>query len=426
MRYGPKYYLWNIGCQMNKAESEQLASHAEELGYAAAGSPAEADLVLMNTCVVRGSAEEKVIGQLTSLKGLKDLHPGMRIAVTGCFVDAAAEKRFPYVDLFFPSGDFDSFRQWLSNIAPKSTAPPRTAARPAGVVANVPVIRGCNNFCSYCIVPYRRGREQSRTPDEILGQIAALVEGGVREVTLLGQNVNSYGKDLGDSLDGLLAQVNNIQGLSRIRFLTSHPRDVDESFVAAMSSLGKVCQWISLPVQAGSNRVLAAMRRGYDIDYYRKLVSAARLLIPGIAISTDVIVGFPGEGESDFLCTVDLLSELRFDTVHVAAYSPRPGTLAARTMPDNVPALEKRRRLQAVEQMQEKIRAEQNQEIVGKLVEVLVERRHKGKWEGRTRTNRLVFIESPEGLAGQLVTPRIISAGAWSLQGEMVPEVVRT
>ncbi|MBI2958305.1 MAG: tRNA (N6-isopentenyl adenosine(37)-C2)-methylthiotransferase MiaB [Chloroflexi bacterium] len=422
----PTYYLWNIGCQMNKAESDQLAECLDGVGYRRLARPDDADLVLLNTCVVRGNAEERVRGELSRLKGLKALRPGMSVAVTGCFVGGGLEElreRFPHVDLFFPAGQVALFRDWLSERVATGChgAGVSLSAGPAAPAAYVPIIRGCNNFCSYCIVPYRRGREISLSPEEVVARVQDLAGRGAREVTLLGQNVNSYGKDLLSRADltDLLAQVNGVPGIERIRFLTSHPRDVDEKFVDAMARLDRVCKWISLPVQAGDDRVLQAMRRGYTVEEYRRLVKRMRARIPGLALSTDVIVGFPGETEADFGRTVALLSELRFDTVHVAAYSVRPGTLAARTMPDDVLPEQKGRRLQEIEEMQERISAELNSSLVGKRVEVLVERRAKGKWEGRTRTNKLVFFSDAGEWTGRLADVEVTSASPWSLQGKV-------
>ena len=424
------YYLWNIGCQMNKAESERMSDYLEGLGYRPVSQPHGADVVVLNTCVVRGNAEDRVLGELSYLKGLKSRSPEMGIAVTGCFVGGTSEDmkgRFPQVDIFFPAGEFSPFREWVAarvGDAGTGSIPDSAPERPAPT-AFVPIIRGCNNFCSYCIVPYRRGRERSRSLDEITNEAQGLVRRGVKEVTLLGQNVNSYGRDLPDKPDlaDLLVRLNSVSGLERIRFLTSHPRDVNRKFIEAMAGLERVCESINLPVQAGDDRVLQAMRRGYTVEQYRGLVAELRSCVPGIAVSTDVIVGFPGETEEEFGHTVDLLSDLKFDTVHVAAYSPRPGTLAYSAMCDDVPALEKERRLRAVEEMQERIAAEKNQALLGRYVELLVERENKGKWEGRTRGNRLVFFTYVADWKGRLCNVEILAASAWSLQGRLVSRI---
>lgn len=423
----PTYHIWNIGCQMNKAESERLGEHLSGLGWRSIGGPAGADLVVMNTCVVRGNAEERVEGELSFLKGLKSRNPRMAIAVTGCFVQPgeqgarASRARFPYVDFFFPAGEVEWFKEWLgTRNTPPSEREGCPAARAVAVAEFVPIMQGCNNCCSYCIVPYRRGRERSRAVGEILSEVEDLVSRGAKEVTLLGQNVNAYGRDSdGTGLAGLLSEVNRVSGLERLRFLTSHPRDVDSPFIHVLARLDKVCRWISLPVQAGDDRVLRVMRRGYSVSQYRSLVAELREGVPGISLSTDVIVGFPGETADEFESTVKLLAELRFDTVHVATYSPRPGTLAARNMPDDVPAAEKARRLQVVEDMQERIGTAINQALIGKTVQALVERRSKGKWEGRSQGNKLVFFSDEADWTGRLAEVEITSAAPWSLQGRL-------
>ncbi|MBA7591543.1 tRNA-2-methylthio-N(6)-dimethylallyladenosine synthase [subsurface metagenome] len=285
----------------------------------------------------------------------------------------------------------------------------------------VPIIQGCNNFCTYCIVPYRRGRESSRPVKEITDEVKELVHRGVKEVTLLGQNVDSYGHDLPNQPDlaDLLTELNTIDGLARIRFLTNHPKDMSSKLIETIAYLDKVCELICLPAQSGDNDILKAMRRGYTVDQYRQLITQIRSKIPGVALSTDVIVGFPSESNQQFQQTVNLLSELRFDTVHVAAYSPRPETIASRQFEDNIPLAEKRGRLHIIEQLQESIAAEINTDLLGKTVEVLVEGRKKGKWQGRTRSGKLVFFNNNNDFLGQLAKIRIKKTSPWSLQGKI-------
>jgi tRNA-2-methylthio-N6-dimethylallyladenosine synthase len=284
----------------------------------------------------------------------------------------------------------------------------------------VPIIYGCNNFCTYCIVPFRRGREKSRPVEEIVADVEVVVGQGAREVTLLGQNVDSYGQDLPGHPDlaDLLAKVNDVEGLHRIRFVTSHPKDMSERLIEAVAGLPKVCEHVNLPVQAGHDRILSLMRRGYTVDAYRGLIERIRAAVPGVALSTDLIVGFPSETREEFRHSFDLLAELRFDVVHAAMYSPREGTAASK-MEDDVPAEEKRERLRLVEELQERISIENNRAYVGRDVEVLVERRSKGKWEGRTRTDKLVFFADDDDRRGELVTVKVGRASAWSLQGEV-------
>ncbi len=402
---------------MNKAESDSLCSLFEQRGYQAAATLESADVAVLNSCMVRQSAENRVVNKLANLRALKRLRPGMMLALTGCMVNGdntALRKRFPYVDYFFRPGEAPP---WLEGVEAARALP-----RHAPPAISVPIMQGCNNFCTYCIVPYRRGRERSRPLEEIVCEVRELVGRGAREVTLLGQNVDSYGHDLAErqEMAGLLQKLNEIDGLARIRFLTNHPKDMSPRLIGAMASLNKVCGQLSLPVQAGSNDILRAMRRGYTVEHYLELVAMLREKVPGLALSTDVIVGFPSETEAQFQETFDLLASIRFDTVHIAAYSPRPGTIAAREMADDVPPEEKKRRLQAVEELQEGIATEIHSRLEGKVVEVLVEGRDKGKWQGRTRTDKLVFFTAPGDYFGQLVKVNINKTGPWSLQGTLV------
>ena len=411
-----QYYIWTIGCQMNKAESERLGSFFEQLGYQATATAEKASIIVLNSCVVRQSAENRVINKLSALKSLKRAHPSLTLAVTGCLVNSEIgqlRESFPHVDYFFKPGDYP---QWLE----KAESGPILPQHPLPSTF-IPIIQGCNNFCAYCIVPYRRGRERSRPVAEILSEVKELVHRGVKEVTLLGQNVDSYGHDLPDKPDlaDLLKELNTIDGLARIRFLTNHPKDMSPRLIEAVAYLDKVCEQISLPVQAGNNDILKAMRRGYTVEHYRQLITEIRSKIPRIALSTDVIVGFPSESQPQFQQTLNLLSELRFDKVHVAAYSPRPGTIAAKKFEDNVPPTEKRERLNKIEQLQERIAAEINAQLLGKTVEVLVDGMEKDKWQGRTRSGKLVFFSNNGDCLGQLMKIRIEKTSPWSLQGQV-------
>jgi len=403
---------------MNKAESERLGSYLEQAGYQATAAAEEADLIVLNSCVVRQSAENRVVNKLGALKSLKKSNPGVTLAVTGCLVNSHTDqlkRDFPHVDHFFKPGDCP---QWIEKQDKPLT--PVISQRPSPATF-VSIIQGCNNFCSYCIVPYRRGREKSRPMAEIIGEVEGLVRRGAKEVTLLGQNVDSYGHDLPDKPDlaDLLDKLNDVDGLARIRFLTNHPKDMTPRLIEAIARLEKVCEHISLPVQAGDKDILKAMRRGYTVEHYRRLVAEICGKIPSVALSTDVIVGFPSETEWQFQQTFDLLSELRFDTVHVAAYSPRPGTIASREFEDSVPYAEKKRRLREVESLQERIATEINARLLGTTVEILVEGRKKGKWWGRTRSDKLVFFNSNQNSLGQLVEIGIEKTSPWSLQGRV-------
>jgi len=399
---------------MNRAESERLEARFVSHGYSTASCAEEADIIVVNTCVVRQHAEDKVINKLYNLKTLKRSRPDLRIVLTGCFVGQESDnlvKRFPYVDYFFRPGEIPDWlqKEHCSTILPESSA----------VTAFVPIIQGCNNFCTYCIVPYRRGREVSRPMAEIVREARGLAGRGVKEVTLVGQNVDSYGQDLAGKPDlaALLDELNHIDGLLRIRFLTNHPKDMSPRLIEAMARLEKVCRQINLPVQAGDDAVLEAMRRDYTIDEYRELVGRLRSAMPDIAITTDVIVGFPGESDEQFQNTYNLLAELKFVAVHVAAYSPRSGTLAARKYADDVPATVKKARLDVVEQLQEKIAEEINARMLGLTVEVLVEAQNKSRWQGRTRSNKIVFFSGGDDLIGKPVMVAIEKTSPWSLQG---------
>jgi tRNA-2-methylthio-N6-dimethylallyladenosine synthase len=423
---------------MNKADSDKLAAGLKRLGLEEAARPEDADLVVLNTCSVRQHAEERAISKLGVLRKLKSRR-NLTIAVMGCMVGPRTDdlrRRFPYVDVFTRPQQFDPILEaiGIDGLDPGGEFWPRTFAVPKGPTAYVPVVHGCDKFCSYCIVPYRRGRQRSRPIAEVREEIEHLVARGVREVTLLGQTVEAYGDDLPDRPDlaDLLRALHGFDGLYRLRFLTSYPRDMTERILRAVPELPKVCQHFSLPVQSGDDGVLERMRRGYTVAEYRQKLDLLRRLMPEAAISTDVIVGFCGETEAEFRRTYDLLAELRFDKVHVAAYSPRPGTIAWRRMPDDVPREVKKERLRAVEELQARIAGEINSALLGRTVEVLVEEEKGGKLGGparplggRTRSSKLVHFggthpEPVEGAQlGDLVHVDVDRTSPWSLQGRL-------
>ena len=421
-----RYHIWTEGCQMNEADSEKLAAGLARLGWSEAAKLEDADLAVVNTCVVRQKAEDRAAAYLGRLRQLKEQRNGegaLQIAVMGCLVGPRTDDlraRFPYVDVWARP---QAFEVVLRHLVPDSDLGgefwPDTFPEPKGPTAFVPVVHGCNKFCTYCIVPYRRGRERSRTIDEIAREVTAHCARGVREVTLLGQTVEAYGKDIAGRPDlaDLFAAIHETPNLQRIRFLTSYPRDMTERIVRAVADLPKVCEHFNIPVQAADDEVLARMRRGYTIEEYVECVQRIRETVPAASLSTDVIVGFCGETETQFQRTLDLLAELRFDKVHVAAYSPRPGTIAWRHLEDDVPREEKMRRLHAVEALQERIATEINEVLTDTTQEVLVEGEKDGTLSGRTRANKLVHWQG-EAVPGEMARVRITRASPWALRGE--------
>jgi tRNA-2-methylthio-N6-dimethylallyladenosine synthase len=438
-----RYHIWTAGCQMNVADSQRVASELERLGYRPVPSPEGADVIVLNTCVVRQSAEDKAYGRLTSLRPLKEERPELVINLMGCLVgvkeDPGLRESFPYVDVFSPPSDPRPLLKHLERHLGREEEAQETARRhalmdgdlilPAAekgrlVSAFVPVVYGCSHACTFCIIPYRRGIERSRPAHEIVREIESLARQGVREVTLLGQIVDRYGGDLEPrtSLAELLRSVHEIQDIQRIRFLTSHPNWITDELLDAVSELPKVCEHLEIPVQAGDDEVLARMRRGYSADQYRELIINIRRGLPEASIATDIIVGFPGETREQFQRTYDLLAELRLDVAHLARYSPRPNTVATRSMQDDVPPHEKMRRFRALEELQAEIAGGINSALVGRKLEVLVEGKQRGKWKGRTRTNKLVFFESEGDWHGQLVPVEITWAGPWSMQANLLAD----
>lgn len=418
---------------MNFADSRRAAEELERMGYRQTDRPRDADLILLNTCVVRQSAEDKVVGRLTSLAGLKRRRPEVQIVLMGCFVHEvpSLQYQYPWVDAFVLPSDVEAVVGLARELAVGASSPERQGPVPTvPASAGVPISFGCDHLCTYCIVRLRRGPEVSRPVDEIVAEVEALTSRGVKEVTLLGQNVDSYGHDIAGAdrvrdrgrwhpdLADLLESVHEVEGLLRIRFLTSYPADMSQRLIDTVARLPRVCEHMELPVQSGDDRVLRRMGRRYSVAQYRDLIARVRQAMPNVGLATDVIVGFPGETEAQFEATYRLLDEQRFDMVHVAAYSPRPGT-PAHNLPDDVPPEEKARRRQAIDDLQERIVGETNAGLLGQTVEVLVEERHRGKWRGRTRTNKLVFLPvGSEDMEGKLLSVRIVQAGAWSMQGE--------
>jgi tRNA-2-methylthio-N6-dimethylallyladenosine synthase len=443
------YHIWTEGCQMNVADSQRVASALEHLGYHATRRADEADVIVLNTCVVRQSAEDKAYGRLHSLKPLKQKRPDLVINLMGCLVGVKGherlQKRFPFVDVFSPPSDPGPLVSYLTQDESRALEQAATSERFALmdedlllpveqrgklVSAHVPVVLGCSHACSFCIIPYRRGIERSRHVGEIVSEVRALVSQGVKEITLLGQIVDRYGTDIpdGPNLAALLHIISEVDGLERIRFLTSHPNYMTEDLLDAVAELPKVMPHLEVPVQAGDDTVLENMKRGYTAADYRALVHQIRQQLGGdssngspspVSVATDIIVGFPGETADQFQRTYDLLAELKLDVAHLARYSPRPGTVSERRMPDDVPDQEKWDRFRALEELQENIASEINARYLGENVNVLFEEKVKGRWKGRTETNKLVFVESDQELTGLVLPVRITWTGPWSMQGSL-------
>jgi tRNA-2-methylthio-N6-dimethylallyladenosine synthase len=436
-----RYHIWTEGCQMNEADSEKLAAGLAKLGWEPARKPDDADLAVVNTCVIRQKAEDRAVGFMSHLRHIRETErPDLQIAVMGCMVGPKTDdlrSRFPYVDVWAQPQNFEVI---LRHLLPDSELGgefwPDTFAEPKGPTAFVPIIHGCNKFCTYCIVPFRRGREKSRTIDDIVREVEPICAKGVREVTFLGQTVEAYGKDLAENGHGrrpdladLFECVHETAALERIRFLTSYPRDMTERIIQSVADLPKVCEHFNIPLQSGDNETLARMRRGYTIEEYLDWVHRIRDIVPDSSMSTDVIVGFCGETEGQFQNTLDVLTDVRFDKVHVAAYSPRPGTYAWKRIDDDVPQDEKMRRLHAVEALQERIATEINAGFMGTMQQTLVEGAKSSDdaavYTGRNRANKLVHFraEGTDPTIGDLVDVRITKTTPWSLQGEALAPV---
>ncbi|MBC7879120.1 MAG: tRNA (N6-isopentenyl adenosine(37)-C2)-methylthiotransferase MiaB [Anaerolineales bacterium] len=432
-----KYHIWTEGCQMNVADSQRVGSSLEHLGYTLTETIEEADIIVLNTCVVRQSAEDKAMGRVTSLAPLKKKNPNLVINLMGCMVGVrGAEKlraKLPFVDVFSPPSDPGPLISHLTQGEIHSLEDSETTRRflmmdeelilPIAeqgklISAHVPIVYGCSHACTFCIIPSKRGGERSRPVGDIVAEIRSLARQGVKEVTLLGQIVDRYGKDIpdGPNLAKLLRIIHDVEGIERIRFLTSHPNYFDDDLIQAIAELPRVMPHIELPIQAGHDEVLANMKRGYTQQEYRDLVAKIREQIPNCSIATDIIVGFPGETEEQFMETYRVLSDLKLDVAHLARYSLREGTVATRRMDDNVPEEDKLRRLHMLDDLQEQIVGEINKKYLGETVEVLFEEKVKDRWRGRTPTNKLVFVESDDDLKGRTMPVTITWTGPWSMQ----------
>jgi len=424
---------------MNYADARIVANRLEQNGYLSTGTPENADVIILQTCTVRQQAEDRAFGRLESLRPLKKARPDVTLAMMGCVVgvkgNEALEKRYPYVDLWMPPAtdgaslishlrrgeDLDREQREISRrhlIQDEEVILP-IEQKSRLVSAPVAIVYGCSHACTFCIIPQRRGIERTRPIEHIKEEVRGLVRQDVKEVVLLGQIVDRYGSDIpgGPDLADLLEQVSEIDGLSRIRFLTSHPNYMTDRILHAVANLPKVMPQIEIPVQAGDDVVLKNMKRGYTVDQYRSLVERIRSIVPDAAIHNDIIVGFPGESSEQFQNTYLLLEELLLDKVHIARYSPRPGTVSARRMVDDVPDKEKRRRFHALDDLQKEISVNKMAKWLGKAVEILVEDRHNDRWRGRSPQGKLVFFDDERNMTGRLVDVRIEHTGPWSMSG---------
>ena len=430
---------------MNVADSRRVAAALEGLGYTPEPRAEDADVIVLNTCVVRQSAEDKAYGRLNSLKPVKKKRPDTVINLMGCLVGVKGheklQKIFPMVDVFSPPSDPGPLIAHLTQDESKAHEDAATSRRFAFmdgelalpieergnlVSAFVPIVLGCSHACTYCIIPYKRGIERSRPVGDIVAEVRSLVSQGVKEITLLGQIVDRYGADIpdGPNLSALLRLVHDVEGLERIRFLTSHPNWMTAELLDTVAELPKVMPHIEVPIQAADDEVLANMHRAYTSNDYRRLIADIRARIPNVSIATDIIVGFPGETDAQFQRTYDLLAELKMDVAHLARYSTRPGTVADRRMVDDVSDEEKWERFRALEELQEGIAAEINRRYQGETIEVLFEEKVRGRWRGRTPTNKLVFVETDDDLTGKILPVTITWAGPWSMQGALKPNPV--
>ena len=433
----PTAYVETYGCQQNEADSEKLRGYLAQSGYRIAGSAEGADVVVMNTCSIREHAEQRVFGNLGALTHTKRRHPEQKIFLCGCMagetkVSDRIKKSFPYVDGVFSTHHLWQFPEILYNVLTKkkrqfyiedeagSIAEGIPQVRDSSLKAWVSIMYGCNNFCTYCIVPYVRGRERSRRPEAILAECKALIEGGCREITLLGQNVNSYGKDLDCGVDfaDLLARIAELPGDFLIRFMTSHPRDASEKLFDTMAKYPKIAKQLHLPFQSGSSRVLKAMNRHYDREGYLKKVEYAKKVMPELVLTSDVIVGFPGETEEEFEETISLIERVRYDSLFTFIFSPRTGTPAAK-MEDPTPKEEKNRRFDKLCARQNAISEEIHRGYVGKTLRCLVDGKDGDQLTARTEGGRLVRFDGPECLIGNYENLRVTGATTWSLTGEL-------
>ena len=440
MTYKSKAFIRTFGCQMNVNDSEYIIGQLAKLGYSTTEDILESNLILLNTCCVRAKVEHKIFSLIGKIKKIKENNPDVILGVCGCMAQKEKEnifERAPHVDFIFNPSQIDNLEKIVNFIkynnkkyiscgnTPEFSLNRAPIKRGSKISAWIQIMRGCNNYCSYCVVPYTRGPEQSRGVSEILSEVENLAKNKYKEIYLLGQNVNSYGNGLSQpvTFSKLLELINNINGIERIRFTTSHPKDFSFALIETIKKCNKICNHIHLPIQSGSSKILKIMNRKYDIDYYKNIIKEIRNIIDNIAITTDIMVGFPGETEDDFMDTLRVFKELEFDEAYTFIYSNRENAIAS-LLPDQVPLQVKKERLWKLIDLQKKISAKINKKLEGEIFEVLVDKKSKrnieNQFSGRTWTNKTVVFTGKQNLLGQLVKVKIIKSTAWTLYGEPI------
>jgi len=435
-----KVYVKTFGCQMNVNDSEYIIGQLEQLGYSRIRDIFKSDLILLNTCCVRQNVEQKIYSLISKIKKIKENNPSVILSICGCMAQKEKEnifKRAPYVDFIFNPSQINNLEKIVNVVKcgnkryisceniPEFSLNHVPIKRESKISAWIQIMRGCNNYCSYCVVPYTRGPEQSRGVSEILAEAENLTQENYKEIFLLGQNVNSYGKNLPESVtfSKLLTLLNNINGIERIRFMTSHPKDFSFDLIKVIKNGDKICEHIHLPIQSGSNKILKIMNREYNVNQYKSIIKEIKSNINNISISTDVIVGFPGETEEDFQQTLNTFEEIKFDDAYTFIYSNRENTIAS-LLPNQVPLQVKKERLRRLINLQKEVSTKINKKLEGEILEVLVDKKSikniPNQLSGRTRTNKTVVFIGEQELVGQLVEVKILKSDTWTLYGELV------
>ena len=440
MTHKLKLFIKTFGCQMNVNDSEYIIGQLEQLGYSTTEDMFKSNLILLNTCCVRAKVEQKIYSLIGKIKKIKENNPNVILGICGCMAQKEKEnifERAPYVDFIFSPSQVNNLEEIINTVKYGSKNyiscdnPPEfsfnqiSVKRESKISAWIQIMRGCNNYCSYCVVPYTRGPEQSRGVSEILSEVKKLALNKYKEIFLLGQNVNSYGKDLSQpvTFSELLELLNNIDGIERIRFTTSHPKDFSFDLIKTIKKCNKICNHIHLPIQSGSSKILKVMNRKYDINDYKSIIKEIRNNIDDIAITTDVMVGFPGENEKDFMDTLRAFKEIKFDEAYTFIYSNRDNAISS-LLPDQIPLKLKKERLWKLIGLQKNISTKINKKLEGEILEVLVDKKSKkhieNQFSGRTGTNKTVVFTSKQNLLGQLVKVKIIKSSPWTLYGEII------